>query len=142
MNMLDPTTLPDPENYNKEDVEHLYVRRFKKDVISDVSGHFPDRKVTQEKCTATAAEEAAFDCLTNLHLVMDVHRRGTNAGLFKTLLEKSLFSSPAAWTFSSACTFSSFRSFSMLAFNASNLLSIDFTSSMICRVYPAASTGK
>lgn len=96
MNMLDPTTLPDPENYNKEDVEHLYVRRFKKDVISDVSGHFPDCKVTQEKCTATAAEEAAFDCLTNLHLVMDVHRRGTNAGLFKTLLEKSLFSSPAA----------------------------------------------
>ncbi|KFJ07321.1 SNF2- related helicase [Bifidobacterium thermophilum] len=96
MNMLDPTTLPDPENYSKADIEHLYVRRFKQDVFSDVSGNFPDRKVTQEKCIATAAEEVAFDCLTSMHLVMDVHRRGTNAGLFKTLLEKSLFSSPVA----------------------------------------------
>lgn len=96
MNMLDPTTLPDPEHYDKEDVKHLYVRRFKKDVITDVSGSFPERKVTQERCQASAAEEEAFDCLTGLHLVMDEHRRRSNAGLFTTLLEKSLFSSPAA----------------------------------------------
>lgn len=46
MNMLDPTTLPDPEQYDKKDVEHLYVRRFKKDVMAEVSGSFPERKVT------------------------------------------------------------------------------------------------
>lgn len=96
MNMLDPTALPDPENYNKDDITQLYVRRFKKDVSSDVSGNFPDRKVTQEQCRATAVEEEAFDYLTNMHLKMDVKRHASNAGLFVTLLEKSLFSSPAA----------------------------------------------
>lgn len=96
MNMLDPTALPDPENYNKDDITQLYVRRFKKDVSSDVSGNFPDRKVTQEQCRATAVEEEAFDYLTAMHLKMDVNRRVSNAGLFVTLLEKSLFSSPAA----------------------------------------------
>lgn len=95
MNMLDPTTLPDPEHYDKEAVKHLYVRRFKKDVLSDVSGSFPERRVTQECCQASPAEEEAFDCLTGLHLAMDT-RRHTNAALFTTLLEKSLFSSPAA----------------------------------------------
>jgi superfamily II DNA/RNA helicase len=96
MNMLDPTTLPDPENYSKDDIRQLYIRRFKKDVMSDVSGNFPERKVTQELCRATEPEEAAFDCLTGMNLVMDMHRRSSNAGLFKTLLEKSLFSSPSA----------------------------------------------
>lgn len=96
MNMLDPTTLPDPENYSKDDVEHLYVRRFKKDVIGDVSGNFPERKVTQERCAASPQEEAAFDYLTGMELKMDTRPKNSNAGLFKTLLEKSLFSSPAA----------------------------------------------
>lgn len=96
MNMLDPTTLPDPERYDKKDVEHLYVRRFKKDVMAEVSGSFPERKVTQEKCMATAAEEEAFDYLTDMKLVMDMHQKRSNSFLFKTMLEKSLFSSPAA----------------------------------------------
>lgn len=96
MNMLDPTTLPDPDNYTKDDVRQLYVRRFKKDVAGDVSGRFPERKVTQIRCEASALEEEAFDCLTSMRLRMDVGRRGANAGLFRTLLEKSLFSSPAA----------------------------------------------
>lgn len=95
MNMLDPTTLPDPDNYAPEDVRQLYVRRFKKDVISDVSGRFPEPVVTQERCVASQKEEAAFDCLTQMHLMMDSHRRNNDA-LFKTLLEKSLFSSQAA----------------------------------------------
>lgn len=96
MNMLDPTTLPDPERYDKKDVEHLYVRRFKKDVMAEVPGSFPERKVTQEKCKATAAEEEAFDYLTDMKLVMDMHQKRSNSFLFKTMLEKSLFSSPAA----------------------------------------------
>ena len=96
MNMLDPTTLPDPDNYEKNDIRNLYVRRFKKDVAGDVSGSFPERRVTQIRCDATPVEEEAFDCLTSMRLSMDEARRGTNAGLFRTLMEKSLFSSPAA----------------------------------------------
>lgn len=97
MNMLDPTTLPDPESYDKEDVRNLYVRRFKKDIRRDVSGNFPERKVTKVPRRASAAEEHAFDMLTSMHLAMDSGKRQrTNAGLFTTLLEKSLFSSPAA----------------------------------------------
>lgn len=95
MNMLDPTTLPDPNNYNKDDIRQLYVRRFKKDVIDEVKGSFPERRVTEERCIASEAEENAFDCLTGMTLHMD-ERRHSNSGLFTTLLEKSLFSSPAA----------------------------------------------
>lgn len=95
MNMLDPTTLPDPDNYTKEDIRQLYIRRFKKDVAADVSGNFPERRVTQEKCRTSRAEEDAFDCLVGLHLKMDARRRSNDA-LFRTMLEKSLFSSPAA----------------------------------------------
>lgn len=91
MNMLDPTTLPDPERYDKKDVEHLYVRRFKKDVMAEVPGSFPERKVTQEKCKATAAEEEAFDYLTDMKLVMDMHQKRSNSFLFKTMLEKVCF---------------------------------------------------
>lgn len=96
MNMLDPTTLPDPDRYSPEDIRQLYVRRFKKDVIGDISGRFPEREVTQVRCTASPLEEQAFDVLSQLNLRMDAARRNTNSGLFCTLLEKSLFSSPAA----------------------------------------------
>ena len=64
--------------------------------MAEVSGSFPERKVTQEKCKATAAEEEAFDYLTDMKLVMDMHQKRSNSFLFKTMLEKSLFSSPAA----------------------------------------------
>ena len=45
---------------------------------------------------ATAVEEEAFDYLTDMKLVMDMHQKRSNSFLFKTMLEKSLFSSPAA----------------------------------------------
>ena len=96
MNMLDPTALPDPQNYDAAAVRHLFVRRLKKDVSADVSGSFPERHVVQERCQATRVEEEAFDSLGNLRLRMDADRHATNGALFRTLLEKSLFSSPAA----------------------------------------------
>lgn len=96
MNMLDPTALPDPEDYDAKSVEHLFVRRLKKDVSADVSGSFPERRVVREECRASRAEEEAFAYLGNLRLRMDADRHATNGALFRTLLEKGLFSSPAA----------------------------------------------
>jgi hypothetical protein len=41
--MLDPTAIADPKSYEREDIEHLYIRRFKKDVAAEVGHQFPDR---------------------------------------------------------------------------------------------------
>ena len=41
--MLDPTAIADPSSYEREDIEHLYIRRYKKDVAAEVGHQFPDR---------------------------------------------------------------------------------------------------
>lgn len=96
MNMLDPTAIANPEDYTPEDIKGLCIRRFKKDVMNQVSGAFLEREVHLERCHASAREEYAYEIFTDMRLQMDVgHERG-NGHLFKTSLEKSLFSSPAA----------------------------------------------
>ncbi len=96
MNMLDPTAIADPENYTPEDIRGLCIRRFKKDVKDQVSGSFLERKITLERCQASAKEEFAFDIFADMQLEMDLSKSGRTGQLFKTSLEKSLFSSPAA----------------------------------------------
>ena len=96
MNMLDPTAIADPENYTPEDIKGLCIRRFKKDVKDQVSGSFLERKITLERCHASAQEEYAFDIFTEMQLEMDFGKTKGTGQLFKTSLEKSLFSSPAA----------------------------------------------
>ncbi len=96
MNMLDPTAVADPENYTPEDIKGLCIRRFKKDVKDQVSGSFLERKITLERCQASAREEYAFDIFAEMQLEMDLGKAGRSGQLFKTSLEKSLFSSPAA----------------------------------------------
>ncbi|RYQ32975.1 SNF2- related helicase [Bifidobacterium pseudolongum subsp. globosum] len=96
MNMLDPTTLPNPDEYHKDDIRQLYIRRFKKDVAGDVSGHFPPPRIVEEDVRATCEEEAAFDCLTHMTLTAQMHDHTRRSMLFRTTLEKSLFSSPSA----------------------------------------------
>ena len=96
MNMLDPTAIADPENYTPEDIKGLCIRRFKKDVKDQVSGSFLERKITLERCQASAKEEYAFDIFADMQLEMDLNKSGRTGQLFKTSLEKSLFSSPAA----------------------------------------------
>jgi superfamily II DNA or RNA helicase len=96
MRMLDPTALPSKAEYTKEDVEHLFVRRFKKDVRDEIKQHFPDRKVFRFRAVASPAEEKAFARLAALKLTIDEARRGGAEMLFRTLLEKALLSSPAA----------------------------------------------
>ena len=95
MNMLDPTAIADPKSYTREDIEGLFVRRFKKDVQSELGKAFPEREMRQVHATATSAEEAAFDALVDLRFSA-IDQRKHGAMLFKTTLEKALFSSPAA----------------------------------------------
>jgi superfamily II DNA or RNA helicase len=96
MNMLDPTAIADPKNYTKDDIEGLYVRRFKHDVKDQLAQAIPERLPPREaRAQATPAEEAAFDVLTALHLPT-LDPSGTGDILVKTGLTKALFSSPRA----------------------------------------------
>jgi len=96
MNMLDPTAIINSHDYKKEDIKGLCIRRFKKDVKNQVQGSFKERRVSIENCSASVQEEYAFDLFANLRLQMDLSKRKITGQLFKTGLEKSMFSSPAA----------------------------------------------
>lgn len=110
MNLLDPTAIADPSSYTRDDIQGLYVRRFKHDVEHQLASHVPERQVMEAHAQASAAEEAAFDRLTALEVpTLDEHGpnvhgpdehgpsgHGSGAVLFRTGLTKALFSSPAA----------------------------------------------
>ena len=96
MNMLDPTAIANPDEYTKEDIKGLCVRRFKKDVKNQVSGAFLERRFELERCHASTREEYAFDIFADIQFEMDLGKTKGVGQLFKTSLEKSLFSSPAA----------------------------------------------
>lgn len=96
MNMLDPTAIADPNNYTPDDIKGLCIRRFKKDVKDQVSGSFLERNITLERCHASTHEEHAYDIFADMQLEMDLGKTRGAGQLFKTSLEKSLFSSPSA----------------------------------------------
>jgi len=95
MNMLDPTAIANPDDYTREEIDGLFVRRFKKDVADQVGQAFPERRIAKAHAQASPAEEAAFDCLTHLQLDVLDGSRGANM-LVRTGLAKALFSSPIA----------------------------------------------
>lgn len=95
MNMLDPTAITNEDNYTKDDIRDLYVRRFKKDMLQDLRQHVPERNVESVEAQASAAEERVFEILNDLKLdIIDSHRKAGQ--LFKTTLLKAMLSSPAA----------------------------------------------
>lgn len=95
MNMLDPTAIANLDNYTKDDIRDLYVRRFKKDVLQDLKQHVPERNVESVEAQASTAEEQVFEILNELKLTsIDNHRKAGQ--LFKTTLLKAMLSSPAA----------------------------------------------
>lgn len=96
--MLDPTVLPqsDKVEYTRQDVEHLFIRRFKKDVREQMKQDFPEREVFRLASTASEQENLAFDALAELRLSNEGGGARDGAMLFRTVLEKALFSSPAA----------------------------------------------
>ena len=77
MLMLDPTAIANPSDYTKDDIQGLYVRRFKQDVKAQLAQHIPEPAVMEAHAAATAEEEAAFDLLTALTLpTLDEGARG------------------------------------------------------------------
>ncbi len=97
MNMLDPTAIANPSDYAHEDFRDkgLVIRRFKKDV-RDQLGDFPDREIARHHAPASREEEHAFGELMNVTFHTLDGKRTAGSGLFRTRLEKTLFSSPAA----------------------------------------------
>lgn len=97
VNMLDPTAIANSHDYAKENFRDkgLVIRRFKKDVRDELAGQFPDREVKLCHAQASEAEEAAYTSLAGVRFhTLD---GGNNLGqLFRTTLEKALFSSPEA----------------------------------------------
>lgn len=96
MNMLDPTAIANPEEYTKEEIKGLCIRRFKKDVKDQMGGKYLERTVNLVSCEASLKEEAVFDIFSQMQLEMDSSKPKGTGRLFKTSLEKSLFSSPHA----------------------------------------------
>lgn len=95
MNMLNPTAIANPDDYGPDDIKGLFIRRFKKDIKDQVAKSFMERKISVAKCQASTQEETAFDIFSNLNFTR-LDQRRTGGKLFKTTLEKALFSSPAA----------------------------------------------
>ena len=100
MNMLDPTAIPDPDNYtqqdikdNGDDIKGLFVRRFKKDIQDQAEGGFKERHIGEVPCTATAKEEAALDAFLTYESMLP---KTENGRLRDLTFKKAMFSSPAA----------------------------------------------
>lgn len=100
MNMLDPTAIANPKEYEYADFadKNLVVRRFKKDVKDQMAGEFPEREIKELQREATSAEEEVYRRLLESKFRDDDDEdTSANKGrLFKITLEKALFSSPMA----------------------------------------------
>jgi ERCC4-related helicase len=101
INMLDPTAIVDRKGYGHEQIKHLYIRRFKKDVLAEVSSHFPERAEPKPIMIQTnQAEEAVIDELDSVWLHPDAGSQspasGQGKGLFPWGLLKAFLSSPGA----------------------------------------------
>jgi hypothetical protein len=96
MNMLNPTAIANPDDYGPDDIKGLFLRRYKKDVQAQIAGSFLDRQVRRHRVPASPEEEAVYDCLADAQFLSFDRSHRTGQLLFKTVLEKSLFSSPAA----------------------------------------------
>lgn len=109
MNLLEPTAVADEQDYGAEDVQGLFVRRFKKDVQAQVKGAFRERVLRPHHVAASPEEDAVFRLLQTAsfqtiqprrrRLLADADASAPSKGhgiLFRTLLLKAFLSSPDA----------------------------------------------
>ena len=96
MNLLEPTAVANTEEYTSEEIQDLFIRRFKKDIAHEVEGAFQERELELIKEKASQAEDAVFERLSDLNFKTIARQRGGKGALFRTLLLKSFLSSPAA----------------------------------------------
>jgi len=95
MNMLEPTAIADNTDYHAEDIQGLFVRRFKKDIEDEVGDQFSDRDVDLVRLEASVAEEAFFDQLAEAKF-HTLDRRRSGDELYRVGLLKGFLSSPDA----------------------------------------------
>ena len=99
VNMLDPTAIADPSNYAHQDFRDkgLVIRRFKKDIQDQLASDFPEREIDIARATASPPEERVFEALEDITFhSLDSAGRKHGGHLFRTVLKKALYSSPAA----------------------------------------------
>ena len=93
--LLDPAAISDPKTYTRQQVQHLYVQRFKKDVSAEVGENFADRHEPKSIFVdASAAEEAVLADISD-HWITRATSVSKDA-LFPWTLLKSALSSPPA----------------------------------------------
>ena len=92
MNMMDPTAVANPKEYTKDEIDGLFVRRFKKDIEDEAGSNFRDRETQIHRIEASDPEEKVLEALNDLSLI--AKKRGS--ALFKITLLKSFLSSPQA----------------------------------------------
>lgn len=96
MRMLDPTAIADEKNFGRQDIEHLFVRRFKKDIEAQAQGAFRDREVVAHATSASPAESTALHALHEAKLHNLGRKRSGVDQLFTWTLIKAFLSSPHA----------------------------------------------
>lgn len=96
MRMLDPTSVADPTAFTKDDVKHLFVRRFKKDVEAEAGNQLQAREVAALPVRASGQEEAALAALHALDLSTLGRKSGRRDPLVRWTLVKGFLSSPEA----------------------------------------------
>jgi SNF2 family DNA or RNA helicase len=111
INMIEPTAIPRNRDYDKEDIEPYYMRRFKHHILDEkVRSNFRDREIIPIHATLSSEEEEfleiqqkiKFEALSNLKedLEEDMFGEGTRHEkrdlLFSIGLFKAYMSSPSA----------------------------------------------
>jgi hypothetical protein len=96
MRMLDRTAIADEHNFTKDDVEHLFVRRFKKDIEAEAGDSFSEREMHRHPAKASLAEEEALRALRGLRVHTLGRKRHGQDRLFPWVLVKAFLSSPHA----------------------------------------------
>ena len=94
--LLEPTAIANEEKFTKEEVEHLFLRRFKKDVAHQLREVFPEREDETHRVDASPEEDAFLSAIHDANFET-ITRKGKGGGvLFRTTLLKAFLSSPAA----------------------------------------------
>ena len=96
MNLLEPTAVANEEEYTREEIQGLFVRRFKKDIALEVAGSFQERQVRSHHLEANPAEDNVFELLAAAHFKTLDTQSKSGGVLFRTTLLKAFLSSPAA----------------------------------------------
>lgn len=96
VDLLDPTAISNPTDFEREDIDDLFVRRSKKDIQDEVGESFREREVELDFVDATKDENRVFELLHDTEFRTIDRERNSTGLLFKTTLLKSFLSSPPA----------------------------------------------